>query len=553
MPLELPKYSLPEQGDSIPPQTLELEHPDFIKSKKLWEFYRHSDELTGGYEASVDTFDGPGDVPTFKETYLIPHIKEHAPGDFERRVAAAKPPRFVKEGIESLTGVITQQAPNRENYPDKLSKWESGVTIDNTSLQQWISADMWPLVERYGLCYSYARRPSIGGANLAEQEQKIKDANLPDVLLHIVTPENLPWWDTDELGAFLIVRYTETIQRPVMDDVAGLYPIRTDEITRHWWITHEGWWYTEEGDTTKDTSTQYEVLDVGTWGKPMKHFPIVKWSLKDDIGPTATASLAQLMYFRKDSELHIVEVGAAFPMVWVPITSGDENPAEMIKGVDPVGGYSAEHGGKPIILETAGVSLTHFADKRLPQLEAEASAPYGINDTVGAGSNDSGVALAHIQEKAKNLYRQHARAGGKSEFSALQPVAELLGEELLDEHRAAWPNKFGTLSDTSQSEILTAFAALEPGDVFTEHILVAYAAMVLELTAEQIDTAIESWKEAKEEQEAREAEMEEALAEGEQESRRAGVDKMDAETANLKKPFAANPASAKGPSKGNTP
>ena len=186
--------------------------------------------------------------------------------------------------------------------------------------------------------------------------------------------------------------------------------------------------------------------------------------------------------------------------------------------------------------------------------EAEASGPYGINDTVGTGENDSGVALAHIQEKAKNLYRQHSRAGGKSEFNALQPVAELLGETLEYENRASWPNKFGTLSDTSQSEILTQFAAIEPGDKFMEYIIIAYAAMVLELTTDQIEEGLEAWRVAKEEQEAREAEMEDALAEGEQESRRIGDEKVGAETEAIKKgPFAANPMSAKGPAKGQKP
>ena len=547
------KWILPSKGDDIPPETLTLEHPKFTAMKGLWAFYRHSDELTGGYAASVQTYTGPEDVPSFQETYLIPHIKEASYQDFARRVAAAKPPRFVKEGIESLTGVITQQAPNRENYPEKLTKWTSGVTIESTSLQQWISSNMWPLVERYGVAYSYARRPSIGGANLKEQEKAIKDANLPEVLLHIITPEALPWWDTDELGRFTICRYIEDIVRPTLSPSG--YPIKQDNIKRHWWITHEGWWYTEEPESGT-TATTLKVLDVGTWGKPLKNFPIVKWSLKDEVAPTATASLAQLMYFRKDSELHVVEVASAFPMTYVPISGGDENPAETIKGPDIIAGYDAEGSGgaRPLILETTGVSLTHFVDKRLPQLEAEASGPYGINDTVGTGENDSGVALAHIQEKAKNLYRQHSRAGGKSEFNALQPVAELLGETLEYEARASWPNKFGTLSDTSQSEILTQFAAIEPGDKFMEYIIIAYAAMVLELTTDQIEEGLKAWRVAKEEQEAREAEMEDALAEGEQESRRIGDEKVGAETEAIKKgPFAANPMSAKGPAKGQKP
>jgi hypothetical protein len=195
-----------------------------------------------------------------------------------------------------------------------------------------------------------------------------------------------------------------------------------------------------------------------------------------------------------------------------------------------------------MILETTGVSLAHLAEKRLPELEADASAPYGINDSV-SGANDSGVALAHIEQKANSIYIDHALAGSLSEFAGMQPVAELLGEVLEEGQRAEWSTNFGTLSDASMSEILTAFLAAEPGPVFVEEILKAFATMLpANLTAERLEEAIKAWNTEREEQDAREQDMEDALAEGEGELRRAQVDKTDAEAKNL--PFAANPKSA---------
>ena len=127
----------------------------------------------------------------------------------------------------------------------------------------------------------------------------------------------------------------------------------------------------------------------------------------------------------------------------------------------------------------------------------------------------------------------------------MQPVAELLNEELTEDLRAEWPTNFGTLSDASMSEILTAFSAEEPGDVFMEEILKAFATMLPHaLTAERLEEALTSWQEAKEEQEKAEAEQEAALFGEEGELRRAQVDKTDAETGAIKKPFAASPKSA---------
>jgi hypothetical protein len=273
----------------VPPSSITLEHEDFTKNKDNWELYRHSAELTGGYKASTQTYTGPDSAPRFDETYLIPHAKEADYNDFARRVAAARPPRFVREGIESITGILTKEEPNRDNYPDKLSTWTTGVDAKGSTLQQWIAKYMWPLVERYGLCYSFARRPTIDGANLADQEKRIKDAGLPEVLLLIITPENMPWWSVDELGRFEIVRYTE---QKVDSKTEEGYAVEDREYTRHWWITHEGWWYADEKDYDEQA---LKVEAVGTWNKggaPMDNFPIVKWGLKDDIGPTATASLA---------------------------------------------------------------------------------------------------------------------------------------------------------------------------------------------------------------------------------------------------------------------
>ncbi len=540
MPTKPPKWPIPKKDSIVPPDAIRLEHPDYKLRKDTWEFFRHSDLLTGGYTASVQTYKGPDTAPSFKETYLIPHIKESNPEDFARRVAAARPPRFVQEGISSIVGVLTQQEPNRDEYPDKLKEWIDGVTISGATLQQWIATEMWPLVERYGVCYSYARRPSIAAGNLQEQEQKIKDAGLPEVLLHVITPENLPWWNVDEVGQFEIIRYVETKTKQTLQ---GGYATEELEFTRHWWITHEGWWYTDEH--TQGDDTKLVVVDAGTWNsgkKPMENFPIVKWGLKDEIGPTETAAYAQLMYFRKESELHVVEVEAAFPMTWLPTTAGDENPEETVKGPHQIGGWDPEGtgGANPMILETTGVSLMHFADKRLPQLEADASAPYGINDSVGG--NDSGVALAHIEQKAKTLFTQHSQSGAMSEFAALQPVAELLNEKLEDKQRAEWSKNFGTLSDSSMSEILTAFKEMEPGEDFEEHILKKMAQMTGDMTADQIEAAVETWKTEREEVKQREQDQEDALVDSEGELRRAQTDKTDAEAKGL--PFAAKPASA---------
>jgi hypothetical protein len=340
----------------------------------------------------------------------------------------------------------------------------------------------------------------------------------------VVNPENLPWWSVDELGQLEIVRYTEEIDNPDLQDG---YPVLNETYTRHWWLTLEGWWYADDDQKGTDEA--------------LKNFPVQKWALKDEIAPTEAASLAQLMYYRKDSELHIVEVNSAFPQTWIPVTAGDEDPEETVKGGHIVAGWDPTEasGAKPMILETTGVSLTHLVEKRLPELEEAALSPYGRQREVGG--NDSGVALAHIQETAKNVFRQHAKAGSQSEYRGLQPVAELLGEELSEDAKVAWPRKFGTLSDTSQAEMLVSFKEMQPGPLFEEHILREMAEVTLsDLTPDQMDEAIEAWQTDQEEQKQREQEQEDSMFGLEAELNRAKVDEMD------RGPAAANPQQVQG-------
>ena len=546
-----PKWPVPELDSPIPRATLDLQHDDFKKWLPYWQFWRHSDEQTGGYAASTQTYTTSTVTPSYTETYLIPHIKEYDPNMFARRVASAKPPRFVKEGIESITGVLTQQQPNRDNYPPKLDSWTGHVNSTGDTLQEMIATDIWPLVERYGVVYTLAKRPEIDSPNMAEQERLLDDAGLPEVLLVVISPENMPWWETDDFGRFTIVRYTEERTYQRMEDG---YPTESLTYQRHWWITKEGWWFTDDDAEAKgEGETGLSVGGVGYWNEdqsPMKWFPVSPWELKDRVPPTASGSFAQLMYFRKDSELDLLEKNTAFAMTYVPSAGGDEDPEESIKGPHQIASWDPTDmgGAKPMILETTGVSLTHLAEKRLPELEAEALAPYGRQREVGG--NDSGVALAHIQESAKNIYRQHSKAGGKSEYAALQPVAELLDEELTTDGRASWPRKFGVLADSSHGELLTSFWEKEPGDDFKEHILNEYSDMLLDLTGEQLQAALEEWRKAKEEQERKEQEQLDALMETEPGEDGDGP-RRDKDGISV--PFAGNPASQAGPDKGAKP
>lgn len=503
MPINWP---IPELGSPVPRTALELQHEDYKARISDWEFFRHSDELTGGYSGSVQDYTSSTSIPTFNTSYLVPHEKEDG-DEFARRVALATPPRYVQEGITSIVGVLTEQEPNRNEYPDGISEWMSRVNIRGDSLQQVIASEIAPLVERYGLMYTLSARPEFGGDTEGEQKEALEAAGVPEVLLHLISPEAVQWWVEDDTGRFEIVRYVETVTEFVYD---GAYVVDEKDVERHWYITDEGWWYVDDPkETTTSGTNPLKVDGVGYWegpGQQMTHFPLVRWQLKDQRAPTEVASFAQLAYYRAESELKKIEEASAFSMLWVPVETSDANPTEVVKGPDPVGGFPSEGSHTPLLLEPSGVSFTHFVEHRLPELEEAALSPYGRSREVGG--NDSGVALAHIQETAVNIYRTHAKAFSSSEFAMLLPTAELLGDEMPQDAKAEWPTDFGTLSDQKQMESLQMMLDADPGEEYEAYIISKMGQVTLsELTDKQRQEADEAYKKRQEEAKVEESEM----------------------------------------------
>jgi hypothetical protein len=501
----MPFNDIPKPGELVPYDAIYLKHAEYEARIDFWKFFRDSDELTGGYAAVTKAFStaaGNGDIPSVLESYLIPHEKEDA-YDFKRRVAAARPPHFVSEGIEGIVGVLTHRPASRV-LPDKVTEWMGRVTREGASWNHLVSANVLPQLERYGVTYTLAKPPNVYAGTEAEA-QALRDAQgLPKVEVVLVSPEALEWWETDEVGLLASARYVEDVTKIVYD---GIWPTEEESLRRHWYLTRLGWWYVDEPLEGKD---RLEVVESGYWlgpGKPMRHHPLSQWSLKDCRGPTESAAFAQVAYFRKESELSNLETATCFPMTWIPIKMKDENPEEIVKGPNIVGVFSDESKHVPLILQPDSGPFTHYQEKRLPAIADDCLAPYGRRRA--SGGDDSGRALQHIELQAQNIWRQHSEFCGESELRALRPVAEFLGEEITEEHRCQWPTDFGALSDEIKAKMLMDFAeSAEPGPLYKEKAVRAWAGVAMpELTDADHDEAIEAMQKDMEERKKKEEEM----------------------------------------------
>ena len=500
----MPFEKLPQAGDVVSQQTLFLKHSEYKSRIDYWRFFRDSDELTGGYAAVTKAFrysGGNADIPTVSESYLLPHEKEDS-YDFNRRVASARPPHFVSEGIEGIVGVLTHRPASRV-LPDKVVEWMGRVNREGASWAHLVSANVLPQLERYGVTYTLAKPPSVYAGTEAEAQQ-IRDAQgLPKVEIVCVSPEALEWWEVDSAGLLVTARYVEEVTELIYD---GIWPTEEDTIRRHWFLTKLGWWYVDE-PTSGAIKGDFEIKESGYWlgaGKEMKHFPLSQWALKDKRGPTEAASFAQLAYYRKESELSNLETATCFPMTWIPIKMKDENPEEVVKGPNIVGTFDSEGKHTPLILQPDSAPFDHYQEKRLPAIADDCLGPYGRRRA--SGQDDSGRALQHLELQAQNIWRQHAEFCGESELRALRPVAEFLGDEITEEHKCSWPTDFGALSDEIKAKMLQDFSeSMEPGPLYKEKAVRAWASVAMpELTDDDHDEAIEAMQKEAEERRAKE-------------------------------------------------
>jgi hypothetical protein len=498
-----PLTQIPPKGETIDRAVIMADHPQYTQGIDLWMFLRHSHELTGGFAPYVKDFTSIAAPTLFSHTFLVPHEKEDA-ADLNRRVAHATPPRFVRDGIAATSGVLLQQSARR-TYPPALEEWMAAVTISRESWDTWLGISLIPALLRYGFVYVLPHRPAIEALNMAQYDE----AGLPPVVVDIVSPEALRAWEYDDVGQLLWARYTEDRM-----DSHGPLGTSTDAIKRHWWITALGWFAVDDlsAASAAGSNDALVVVTSGHWLESQQPLtcgaPLAAWEFPDHVGPTHIAATKQLEYYRTESDLRKLETATAFSQVWVPVASRDQDPSLTVKGPDIVGGFPYDAKHTPLILSPDSGPFAHFSE-RLSVLRSECMEAYGLGDPPSGAT--TGIALAHTEVKATNLYRLMGQVCAKGEASTMRVVSQLLGVEWNDDMRPVWPKEFGALASTKTLENVETFAKLEPGDEYMKlAIKAAASALMPDLSAAEIelaDAGIVKAQQEKAEQKKKDAEM----------------------------------------------
>ncbi len=253
---------------------------------------RHKREYPEPMDGSVGMFPGFGEDAAAQTT----------DDDYELRRARTPVPTFVAEAVEThLSRIYTREV--RRKGPDRLVRWWADVDGCGTSMDQWMSETVAPLLLVLGqidLCFDHPRVPA---GEVVETRADVERLGLDRCVASYILPENLVWWRLDETG----FRYEECLVREFEEDDKG-----TKERYRHW-NGERSVLYDDEGNVLEEVSHGFGRVPI------VRVFDARKPRCRN-VGQSRYEGVAerQREYYNRDSELILSDTTQAHPLLQGP-------------------------------------------------------------------------------------------------------------------------------------------------------------------------------------------------------------------------------------------
>lgn len=219
--------------------------------------------------------------------------------DYELRRARTPVPTFLADVTKRHLGKIYSQEIEREG-PPALVEWWKDVNGEDTSIDEWMSVTVAPLLMVLGQLDICIEPPPIpSGEKVVSRFDELR-LGLDSLVAKYILPQNVPWWKMDRRREYL-----EVIVREVGDD--GLISFR------HW--DDKAWTLYDQGGHKKEGPTPHRYGRV----------PIIR--LFDRTRPTDRCiglpryeAIAEIQreYYNRDSELILSDTTQAHPLLQGP-------------------------------------------------------------------------------------------------------------------------------------------------------------------------------------------------------------------------------------------
>lgn len=312
-------------------EIIQRRHPEWREHHLRWRWML--DSLEGGerYRQAIYGFDNRGlpvrnlirhkrEYPDSRDTqtsyfgYVTPAMGPYAPeyandplysasdDDYELRRARTPIPTFVAESVDTHVSRIYAREVKRVG-PEPLMNWWSDVDGCGTTIDQWMSETIAPLLLVLGQLDLVMDHPPAAESDLIETQADIQRLCLDRCIASYILPENMIWWKLDADGQ----HYLECLV---------LEPHDTDEGPQsryRFWTCEESTLFDHEGNVLSTTANPFGVV-------PIRRIFDRRKPRCRNIGQSRYESIAerQREYYNRDSELILSDTTQAHPLLQGP-------------------------------------------------------------------------------------------------------------------------------------------------------------------------------------------------------------------------------------------
>jgi hypothetical protein len=365
---------------------------------------RHKREYPSSFDATLSPQSGrpPGSDQANQAT----------DDDYELRRARTPVPTFVSEAVEAHLARIYSREVHREG-PERLLAWWRNVDGRGTTIDQWMSATVAPLLLVLGQLDIIVDHPPLPEGETVQSRADEVRLGLDTCVASYILPENLVWWTLDRLG-----NYRECLIREIQDDGAVLW--------RYWnarcWVLFD-----------QAGAVRGGPVDHGYGRVPIVRVFDRRRPRFRNIGLPRYEVIAELQreYYNRDSELILSDTTQAHPLL--------QGPEDYVQpdGTVPIGpnwllpkkknnsGGTATYDGFDVVqfpkegaesIRLNKADLRDAADRAALLLK-----PAGAGGTSGVTVAQSGISKRLDQAAGNDLLSKIAAMLGRAE----KQVAEL--------------------------------------------------------------------------------------------------------------------------------
>jgi hypothetical protein len=364
-------------------------------------------------------------------------------------------PTFVAEAVEAHLARIYSREVRREG-PERLASWWGDVDGRGTSIDQWMSGTIAPLLLVLGQLDIIIDHPPVPeGEEIRSRADEVR-LGLDRAVASYILPENLVWWKLDRLGS-----YRECLVREVQDDGRVLWRL---------WDARSWTLFGESGK-----------VEAGPVDHHFGRVPIVRLFDRKrprlrNIGLPRYEAIAELQreYYNRDSELILSDTTQAHPLLQGPEDYVQPDgtvpigPNWLLPKKKNTGGGGASYEGFDVVqfpkdgaesIRLNKADLRDAADRAALLLK-----PAGTAGTTGTTVAQSGISKRLDQAAGNDLLGKIAGMLGRAERQVAELALVVLddGEVRPDSHevKVQYPTQFDLFTAEELARIIGQFQGI---------------------------------------------------------------------------------------------